>query len=55
MDEREERGADEPIDVTRLAATLLGMKLPPECVPGVAANLALLGTHIATLDAPDRE
>lgn len=32
---------------------LLGLVLPPECLAGVAANLAVLAGHLRLLDAPD--
>lgn len=31
--------------VTAIVASQLGMALPPECVPGVRDNLALLASH----------
>ena len=43
-------GAGEERAVVALAARLIGMELPEAAVPGVAANLALLGEHLARLD-----
>lgn len=40
-----------PFDVETLAR-LAGLELPPECVAGVAENLALLAEHARRL-APD--
>lgn len=36
--------------VVALAARLIGMDLPEAAVAGVAANLTLLGEHLARLD-----
>ena len=32
------------------AAELLGLEVPPECVPGVIANLAALAGHLANVE-----
>jgi hypothetical protein len=42
--------AGEEQAVVALAARLIGMDLPEAVVPGVAANLKLLGEHLARLD-----
>jgi len=44
--------ADEALADEALAKAVgekLGMDVPPACVPGVAANVRLLETHIATM------
>jgi hypothetical protein len=47
--------AGEEQAVVALAARLIGMDLPEAVVPGVAANLKLLGEHLARLDRPAAE
>lgn len=32
------------------AAALLGLEVPPECVPGVIVNLAALAEHLANVE-----
>lgn len=38
----------------RLAAAARGLAIPPECVEGVAANLALLARHANVLRGEER-
>ncbi|WP_336958309.1 hypothetical protein [Sphingobium aquiterrae] len=45
-----EDGAGADRAVVALVARLIGMDLPEAAVAGVAANLALLGAHLARLD-----
>jgi hypothetical protein len=38
-------------EIARLARERLDFDIPPECLPGVRANLALLAEHLRTLEA----
>ena len=37
--------------VTEMASALLGLDLPDACLPGIAANIALLRQHTLILEA----
>jgi hypothetical protein len=43
----------EPPDPAALTALQLGFALPPECAPGVAANLKALAEHWRNLEPDD--
>jgi len=41
------------IALAQAVGRVLDMAMPDACVPGVAANVRLLETHIATMRQPD--
>lgn len=43
-----------PADIAA-AAALLGLEIPAECIPGVAANLAVLAEHLRNVEAHELE
>jgi len=42
-----------PADIAGAAASI-GLQIPAECLPGVAANLAALAEHLRNVEAHER-
>lgn len=38
-------------DIARAALAMHDLVIPPECLPGVKANLALLADHLARIES----